>query len=288
MGYRNTAKPWQFGDGGDGPLHVQADAFMTKAELNLTTLEIDATFTLSAKKMSESQQPLVIIRCLTPLILNGTISLDEIGGALDDDNGGLIEDQEYGQEAAIFRVGSQAGFHPSSAMAIYPIASGGGDSAVAISGSHILSGYDAALVPAGNAGGASIFTGDLANLIGPGKLFEIGIGCGGAPNGDADPIALGGGAIRIYAPGIIFGASGAITAHGGDGADQAVEDAAGGGGGGGYIETWTKTPIVDDDWNGVTSGGVTVAGGTGGTGTSGTATDGGDGMDGHVVRRIIR
>ena len=275
--------PTQFGDGSDGALHITADAEMSAAELNLTSLEIDATKTWSAQKMSVSQRPLVIIRCLTPIILNGTISLDEIGGALDGDDSGLIIDQRHGDYAAVFRVGSisAANDHEASAMAVYPIASGGGDTSIQMGSTRPLAGYTSSVVNSG-ADGDSIFAGNRDDLIGPGRLFEICVGCGGSQNGCGDPIGKGGGAIRIYAPAIIFGSSGAISACGGDGADQADADGAGGGGGGGYVETWTKTPITDADW-----AKVTVAGGTGGTNTS-NGLDGGDGMDGHKVRRIIR
>lgn len=281
--------PQQFGDGTDGLLHLEANGEMAKAELNLTSLEIDAGFTLSAKKMSVSQQILCIIRCLTPIVLNGVISVNEIAGSLQNDDSGLIQDQMTNKEAAVFSVPSLGHAHPAGGMSIYPIAGGSGVNPNSVCYvSYELAGYTDPAVAIG-ADGDSIFaaTANIEDLVGPGRLFEICIGCAGTLDEGSVRVGVGGGAIRIYAPAIIFGATGAITANGQDGAPyDGAFDNGGGGGGGGYVETWTTMPISNDDWNGVTSNGVTVSGGAGGIGTGG-ASDGGRGMDGHRVRMRI-
>ena len=67
--------PFQYGDGSDGDLVINSDAAIGKPELNLESLTIDASKTWSLDNYNRDEWwPYAIIRCKTPIVLNGIIN----------------------------------------------------------------------------------------------------------------------------------------------------------------------------------------------------------------------
>jgi hypothetical protein len=253
-----------FGDGSDGDLVIGVSAEMASQEYNLRSLTIDAGADWDVPNWAGRYTPFIpIIRCQTPIVLNGSIRANGVTAPYNQGGGGTYS----------YVVGAGA-VAPSIAdniadRAWYVFAGGGsgGASAQVYEPNGPVVGYSASAIPSG-VNAASIFFGDRADLVGPDKPFRVGVGGLGGDNDDippAVPSGGGGGAILIYAPGIVFGAGATIEAKG-----AAAEANNGGGHGGGYVEISTLDPIASAD-----KAKVSVAGSAG----NGT---GGDGLDGFA------
>jgi len=274
MGYRD--RDFTFGDGSDG--HAQYTAAggatqeLAKGVLDFASLTIDEGVTVKQKHWAFDLVPVCRINCLTPVVINGVLSVSAVAAHWSPESE-MVKGEIRGNGAGNFSEGSARPPLVSYQDGVYPIAGGGGSTTVSMGfGATLLPGYTADTVGTGTAGD-SIFTGDRDNLIGPDRVFRYCAGCGG---GQADMLGGdGGGIIVITAPAIIFGPNGKIEARGGDGPGGAGMDGAGGGGGG-YIETVTKVAVD-----------LTKLDASGGIAQPSQYSTGGDGMDGHVVRRLV-
>jgi len=261
MGYRVQHRYPEFGDGGDGDLHLQADALIAKPEYNLRSLIIDAGVTWSAPVWWGRWDPIVVatIRCQTPIVLHGAIEANGVTAGF-----GTIGTGQYYLEYAW---GHAVRVHDQGTGPFWTFPGGGGSAgaanfvaagAIGAFNGNVMAEFDA----------ATMFGGDFERLIGPGRPYRYGAGgLGGSGDGGPppDPAAGGGGCLVIAAPGIQFGDNAAIRAEG-----YSPTNAGEGGAGGGYIEIVTRTPVASAD-----QAKISVAGGVG----NGV---GGNGLDGFV------
>jgi len=273
IGRRNL--PWQFGDGSDGTKTVGTSETLTKTDLNYVSLTILQGRTLSVPDWATSKGAICVIRAQDFIEINGTLSATGVtrklnpGGALGD-----VGTKNDGFPPSIYLVGwTFVIYH----AVTWPVVGGGGGTGKAYpmrksaTDHFYMVGYTDYEVDA-QADGSSIIQGnfDRDEWIGPGRLYRYCAGGGGGGDG-TNRGGNGGGIIVLYAPRIIFGASGKIEAKGEDGQGGDT-----GGGGGGYVEIWTSYALSDAD-----KAKVDVSGGAGNG-------DGGDGADGHKVFRILR
>lgn len=285
MGYRGGTIqiPGALGDGSDGDLHIQSDAQMSQAEYNLRSLIIDEGFTWKVPNNWEMYQPITIIRCQSPIVLNGAISAGGVGSYFED--GGMYPhglDSVPGMPASSYAVGSGAFQIP---QHIFPCM--GGACGRQVTGSLASSvAWDVRPYPYiespvyMNAPIDNLYE-DYKPLIGYGKYYRYCIGGGGEADVEQPYGGGKGGAILcIHAPAIVFGANGLLDARGSDGDADTDEHLAGaGGGGGGYIETWTRTPLSAVE----RAERVVVTGGLASPGGDGTGFDGLDGVKNFYI-----
>jgi hypothetical protein len=280
MGYRTTNLPEHFGNGSDGALHLQANATMDQGEYHLSSLTIDEGITWQAPKWSVDFIPIVILRCRTPIVLNGKISASGVTAYLDA-SGNLVD------TAAAAR----SGYGPSLGDGAYPgplfsFVGGGSLSHTAMvyeSATERSLGYTAAQINSYE-NGSSIWKGmNREVLVGPTGLYRYGAGGGGSTEAGQTNPGIGGGILILCAPAIRFGANAAIEAKGISAAVIAGQNGSGGGGGG-HIECWTRTALSDIDW-----AKVSVAGGSGSAAGAGAMPGlaGGSGLDGFKIRKPV-
>jgi len=279
IGRRNL--PWQFGDGSDGTKTVGTNETLTKTDLNYVSLTILQGRTLSVPAWAHDKGAICVIRAQDFIEINGTLSATGVTRKIN--NNGVFGDVGTASD------GLPPGLHISAGVThmlydftIWPVVGGGG-SADGNDAFVARGETDYAFFPAGYTsqkatGGSPAQNGndiidsnfDRDEWIGPGRPFRYCAGGGGGGNTSARG-GNGGGIIILYAPRIIFGASGKIEAKGEGGRGTNT-----GGGGGGYVEIWTSYALSDAD-----KAKVDVSGGAGNG-------DGGDGADGHKVFRILR
>ncbi len=284
--------PTELGNGSDGALHIQVDTEMAQSEYNLTALTIDADCTWEPHKpvRGTSYQvadyiPIVTIRCLTPIVLNGTISMSGLTQIIALNNMNALG---YGPAA----------FGHNILPAAYNYAGGGvgggnPDPKVWDGNNTSLAGYDDDFIALH---AEDEWIGGLPRhpffekWIGPNRPFRHGLGGIGAA-GESSYFTIyggrGGGHIEVYAPDIISGGTPGIFAVGEDGTEATFEDDpgfGGGGGGGGTVLLFTMA-LPRTMWFGTTNPG---AGGYGDDGSGpGVTNQGGTGMYGfHDWRRI--
>lgn len=283
----NFPRSTEFGDGSDGALTISSNANPSQAEYNLTSLTIDAGVTWAQQLWSTQYFPFVTVRCQSPIILNGTLSADGVAcsssGFTWAGNGGWRNGPPYGVAATLW---ANNGSNGAESINILPIQGGpaASDGSAYITCLGQAADFPTDLYTASykTLGGASRrrntadWEARAKAQIGFGRRFVIAAGAGGSADGSTmtEYGGNGGGAWIIYAPAIIFGASGSITATGGDG-DSGGVGAGTGGGGGGSIQTYTLSELSAAD-----KAKCDVSGGTG----TGSAENGDDGL---LINRIL-
>jgi hypothetical protein len=261
MGYGGTPATklaWQFGDGSDGELHLSASGNPTKAEYNFTALTIDAGVTWAQQLWAAQGFSHVIIRCQTPIVLNGSLSADAVactGMTGWQANGGWNAGVPYGLAPAEDAIsGGYAGW----SRHILPIQGGPTmNSGNIYVGSY--EGYEYYPTDLYNALKATDSSNDVrrssgtwstraAIQVGPDRRFLFAAGCGGGADGNemTEFGGNGGGAWIIYATAVTFGAAAGVTARGSDGDADAVGSGCGGGGGG-SVQFYTTQDIAVGD-----------------------------------------
>lgn len=288
MGYGgtpNTKLPAEFGDGSDGDLHLSSNAQRAKAEYNLASLTIDPGVEWSQPGWWEGGACVSIIRCQTLIVLNGRITANNVTGLYSDYAGDLCPTGFDGWDGA-YGGAPLLGESIAGAFKVFPVVGGGGSGDVTGFGDAsagkwtIPYGYVGSYIPQGDSGADYISSGitTWAQVVGPEQPWRFAAGCGGGTDDGYSYAPNGGGIILIFAPGITFGAAGAIEAKGGDGTEP-VGGQQSGGGGGGHIEIYTTTPV-----SGTLSNAYGVHSQTGTGDRAKVITDGGDpGGDGSFA-----
>ncbi len=290
MGYGGTPAtkiPWPFGDGSDGELHLSANANPTQAEYNFAALTIDAGVTWAQQLWATQGFSHVVIRCQTPIVLNGSLTANNIacaGSSIWQANGGWRMVSPYGLAPTEDAIAAE--FRGGWSRHILPIQGGpaanNGDCYIGEYESNAYYAADLYSHVSANTSTSDVrntpatWTDRAAAQIGPDRRFLFAAGCGGGADGDETTEfgGNGGGAWIIYAPGITFGASASITSRGGNGDVDALGSGCGGGGGG-SVQLYTTQDVAAGD--------LAKCDVSGGSGT-GTAYDG---HDGFVIQRRL-
>ncbi len=250
-GFPNMSNAFLFGDGGDGDLHLQTNATIAKARYDLASLEIDAGVVWSAPQWWVDLIPVIEIRCLTAVILNGEVRADGVSGA--NSHGSIVptgggrpgsaNSRGYGVNLIAANCDDQ------DYTGLYNICGAGNSSYPACPAGMWV---DWSLLPGYADGWAQnpedIKTVEPDTFVGRDRPFRFAVGGGGSKDsgGDGSGGGSGGGILLIKAPAVVFGSSAKITARGEDAsADGTNHDA--GGGGGGHVEIWTRTPLSGSD-----------------------------------------
>jgi len=219
----NPVPDGEYGDGSDGDKHVTADQSMTQAEYNLTALTIDAGKVWTSGDCATVGSNLTVIRCQTPIVLNGAIRAGKSGMWINT-CGARWENTHPGFPPTSFYDQDSGDFFQVPGMC-FPIPAGGSLSAayktMHVNGSTTLPGLNLGTVN-NESNGDSALAGH-ASLIGREQMWRYCAGGSGARN----PYAVfeggaGAAAIILIAPAII--GDGVISANGEDGQAETAGD----------------------------------------------------------------
>ncbi len=280
--------PAELGNGSDGALHIQTDTEMAQGEYNLTSLTIDTGSTWAPNKPASrglptevaDYVPIVIIRCLTPIILNGIISMSEVTRCMSytDMNPLINGPVAFGYNA------TPRAYNYSGGGAVGP-----GDTPIWEGANTSLVGFNddfasLSAIDEWEGGGGQWPRQFYERWIGPNRPFRHGLG-GVGRQGLMQYSNIyggrGGGHIEIYAPDIVGSGEPSVYAQGEDGQNGDYEDFDGfgsGGGGGGTILLFTMATPRTMYAFGVTPG---MGGSSDYGGGPGSGPQGGSGMWGY-------
>lgn len=240
-----------FGDGSDGDLEIlQGEVLLEgKALWQFASLILGPGTWLKTAGWNHGQ-PVVEIRCRTPIVLNGCIHAGY--------SAWWTGTEWAGQPALPGECGMPPILGtPGGSFPILPIA-GGGHSHVTLLLEDVPPFPYVDWTSAGDPKDILVDPDyDFRHLVGPGRPYRFCAGCmsgyGDDGTGGSGEGGKGGGILLIHAPSIVFGEVGYIFANGesaqgfpgSTGGEEPEEDGHGHGGGGGYVEIATRTPLTE-------------------------------------------
>lgn len=281
-----------FGDGSDGACTLDGVATFSWANLVGSTYTVSRLVLASAITVNNGITLVpngYRIFCTGTFTNNGTVTAD---GKNASGSGGGANSEAPANELVVGGGGGTGGTgagQQGSSFGYPPTSTAQGGACIGGAGGQSGNGNAGGAQQSGNSSVQQILRPPMALITGYGfntNQHWASPGCGGASGGGDNTNAGGGGGggggfVAIWTKALVNGATGTMTAKGGNGANGTGGNAGGGGGGGGGV----VVAYTGSAWT--NSGTMTAAGGTRGTG-AGTGANGVAGNAGLVLNVVVQ